>query len=356
MMQSPRKYGKCMTVTTRSGKVLSNTIIIGAKQTKDTFSKIDGQARHQTNTVVMFNEDDEADELVLEWKNTRENNGTKQIEADGPYPFPPIHKPPPPFSYLLKNKAEDGIFLKFISMLKEILVNIPLVEALEQMPSYAKFMKDLVTKKRTVSFVPADNLHQCSAISTRSLVEKKEDSGAFTIGAFNFSRALCDLGASINSMLLAIYKQLGLEAPKQTSMRLLMTDRSVKHLIGNFCDMLVRVSKYIYPADFVILDCQIDFEVPIILGRPFLAIDRTLVDVEHGEITFSIKNKDIKFNVYGSMKHPKDMTVISFFNIEVENIIDVPIKERLAADPLPAIMMNFDGDGIEGYDESVNAL
>ena len=99
-------------------------------------------------------------------------------------------------------------------MLKQISINVPLVEALEQMPGYAKFMKDLVTKKRSVTFEDDDILQHCSAIATRSLVQKKEDPGAFTIacivGSLHFAKALCDLGASINLMPLLIYKKLGL--------------------------------------------------------------------------------------------------------------------------------------------------
>ena len=65
--------------------------------------------------------------------------------------------------------------------MKQLSNNVPLVESLEQMPSYAKFMKDLVTKKRSVTFEDDDRMQHCSTISTRSLVQKKEDSGAFTI-------------------------------------------------------------------------------------------------------------------------------------------------------------------------------
>ena len=105
-------------------------------------------------------------------------------------------------------------------MLKQISINVPLVEALEQMPGYAKFIKDLVTKKRSVTFEDADRMQNCSAIATRSLVQKKEDPGAFTIpctiGLVHFAKALCDLGASINLMPLSIYKKLGLGDPKPT--------------------------------------------------------------------------------------------------------------------------------------------
>ena len=70
------------------------------------------------------------------------------------------------------------------------------------MPGYAMFMKDLVTKKRSVTFEDDDRMQYYSVIATRSLVQKKEDLGAFTIpctvGSLHFVKALCDLGASIN--------------------------------------------------------------------------------------------------------------------------------------------------------------
>ncbi|KAK4733622.1 hypothetical protein R3W88_007883 [Solanum pinnatisectum] len=154
------------------------------------------------------------------------------------------------------------------------------------MPRYVKFLKDLVTKKRTVSFEDDDKLQHCSAIATRSLVQKKKDPEAFTIpctiGLLHFAKALCDLGASINFMPLSIYKKLGLGDPKPTAMRLLMADRTMKKPIGVLQDVLVKVESFIFPVDFVILDCDVDFEVPIILGRPFLATGRALVDMEKG--------------------------------------------------------------------------
>ena len=66
-------------------------------------------------------------------------------------------------------------------MLKKLSINVLLVEALEQMPGYVKFMKDMVTKKRQVTFEDDDSMQHCSAIATKSLVQKKEDPGAFTI-------------------------------------------------------------------------------------------------------------------------------------------------------------------------------
>lgn len=67
-------------------------------------------------------------------------------------------------------KVHKTKFSKFMAMVRKITINVPLVKALEQMPDYAKFMKNLVTKKKTVSYEPMDNLHHYSTITTRSLV------------------------------------------------------------------------------------------------------------------------------------------------------------------------------------------
>ena len=142
------------------------------------------------------------------------------------------------------------------------------------MSGYAKFRKDIVTKKTSVSFEDDDRMQHCSVISTRSLVQKKEDPGTFTIpcmiGLIPFSKALCDLGESINLMHLSIYKKLGLIDPNPTMMQLLMANRTAKRPICVVYDVLMKVELFIFLADFVILDYEVDFEVPVILGRPFL--------------------------------------------------------------------------------------
>ena len=119
-------------------------------------------------------------------------------DAEVPMKVIPMPRPPPPFPRSLVKKTEDGKYRCFITMLKHLSINVPLVEALEQMPGYAKFMKDLVTKKRSVTFEDDNRLQYCSVIARRSLVQKKEDPSAFTIpctvGSLHFPNALCDLG------------------------------------------------------------------------------------------------------------------------------------------------------------------
>ncbi|XP_047268863.1 uncharacterized protein LOC124898840 [Capsicum annuum] len=230
-----------------------------------------------------------------------------------------ILKPPPPFPQWLKNKMNDENFRKFMAILKQLTVNVPLVEALEQIPGYAKFMKDLVMKKRVVRYEPMDNLHHCSAISTRSLLQKKADPRAFTIlctvRSLNFVKALCDLGASINLMSLSMYKNLGSGDPTPINIRLVMADRSIKWPVVILDDVLVKVADVILLTNFVVLDSEVDFEVPIILGRSFLATGRVVVDMELHELKFRFNDKKAKFKMHSYMTQQKDMSVFSIVDV-----------------------------------------
>ncbi|XP_059285154.1 uncharacterized protein LOC132038513 [Lycium ferocissimum] len=236
-----------------------------------------------------------------------------------------------------QKKADDRKFLKFIERLKGLSINIPLVEALEQMPGYAKFIKDLVTKRRHASFEMVGVTHHCSSIVTKALVQKKKDPGAFTIpctiGIYKFVEALCDLGASINLMLLAIFNKLCLGTPQPTIMRLLMADRT-----------------FIFLANFVILDCEV--EVPIILGRPFLATGRALVDVERGNLKFRMNEEEITFHICKSMKQPADMTVVSVTDT-IDKAIEIIVEHKHVGDMLAAVIMNNDGENEEEFGETL---
>ncbi|XP_015072585.1 uncharacterized protein LOC107016708 [Solanum pennellii] len=104
------------------------------------------------------------------------------------------------------------------------------------------------------------------AVSIKHLELKmnKEDSGAFTIPCTidlsHFAKALCDLNARINLVPLSIYKKLGLGDTMTTAMQLFVVDQTVTRPIGILHDVLVKVESFIFPADFVILECEVDFE------------------------------------------------------------------------------------------------
>ena len=142
------------------------------------------------------------DEVVANNVNSVDK-GVKVVEI--PQKVIPVPRPPPPFPKRLVKKTEDGKYQHFIPMLKQHSINVPLIEDLEQMPDYPKFMKDMVTKKKSVCFEDDDRMQYCSSIATRSLVQNKEDLGtltiSFTIRLLQFVKELCDLGASINPCL-----------------------------------------------------------------------------------------------------------------------------------------------------------
>ncbi|XP_070015655.1 uncharacterized protein [Nicotiana sylvestris] len=117
------------------------------------------------------------------------------------------------------------------------------------------------------------------------------------IGSAEFPKALCDIGVSINLMPYSVFKILGIGQPRPTSMRLQMVDRTMKRSLGVIEEVLVRADKFILPADFVIFDCDIDYEVSIILGRPFLATGKALCYVEAVEVTFHIGDEKVVFHV-----------------------------------------------------------
>ncbi|XP_049345462.1 uncharacterized protein LOC125809981 [Solanum verrucosum] len=181
----------------------------------------------------------------------------------------------------------------------------------------------------------------CSVVMTNHVIPKKEDSAVFTIpcaiGMLQFAKALCDLGASINLMPYAIVMQLWLGEPKSTTMRLLMDDRSIKHPIGILYDILVKGDRFIFLANFVILDCEIDAEVPIILGRPFLANGRALMDVESGELKFWVNEEEVTFNVCKSMKQPSDIRVVSTIDVIDEAVASVS-EMMCMGEPLAAVL------------------
>ncbi|XP_016570838.1 uncharacterized protein LOC107868683 [Capsicum annuum] len=174
-------------------------------------------------------------------------------------------------------------------------------EVIQKILGYAKLMKKLMSKKNLIEGDTIEVTHRCSAIMDSKVAENKDDPGAFTIpctiGTHEFAKALCDLGASINLMPFVIYKKLGFDTPNPTSMRLLMEDWSIKRLVGILFNVLMKVDKFILPKDFMVLDCEMDQEVPIILGRPFLAIGKAIVDLELGEIKFKVQEDEVSFKI-----------------------------------------------------------
>ena len=170
-------------------------------------------------------------------------------------------------------------------MLKQLHISIPFVEALEQMPNYVKFLKDILAKKRRLrEFETVALIQESSHMLQSKIPAKVKDLGSFTIHCSikirYADRALCDLGAIINLMPLSVFKQLGVEECRPSTVTQQLADRSYAYPEGKIENVLVKVDKFIFLVDFIVLDFEADKEVPIILGRPFLATEKTLIDVQ----------------------------------------------------------------------------
>lgn len=167
---------------------------------------------------------------------------------------------------------------------------------------------------------------ECSALIQKKLPPKLKDPGSFTvpctIGECHFDKALCDLGASINLMPLSVYRKLGLGEAKATTVTLQLADRSLTHPRGIIEDVLIKVDKFIFPADFLILDMEEDKNVPLILGRPFLATNRALIDVQKGELNLRLGEEQITFLVFKAMD----------FHTESDKCYQIDVVEDAAQD------------------------
>ncbi|XP_070031285.1 uncharacterized protein [Nicotiana tomentosiformis] len=135
-----------------------------------------------------------------------------------------------------------------------------------------------------------------------------------------------------------------------------MADRTMKRPLGIIDDVLVQVNKFILPADFVILDYEVDYEVPIILGRHFLVTGKALVDMEAGELTFRVGNEKVVFHVFKSMRQPNSNEVCSFVDLVTEVIFDDTSAMMNVEDPLETMLLNHDEDEKEGLVEFANAF
>ncbi|XP_022889322.1 uncharacterized protein LOC111404799 [Olea europaea var. sylvestris] len=199
----------------------------------------------------------QVDELDKATENQVESSDSPQVKATA---FVKAYVPSIPFPQRLQKHKLNKQFQKFLDVFKKLHINIPFATTLAQMPNYAKLMKDILSNKMKLE----DNetvvlTEECSVILQHKLPSKLKDPGSFTIpcniGNSYIDKALCDLG---------------------------LADRSIKHPRGICEDILVKVDKFIFPTDFIISDMEEDRGVLLILGRPFFATRRALIDVQRG--------------------------------------------------------------------------
>ncbi|XP_048227244.1 uncharacterized protein LOC125369274 [Ricinus communis] len=214
----------------------------------------------------------------------------------------------------------------------------PKPETMEE-EKYAKFLKEILSNKRKLEDLGLVTLNEeCSAILQNKLPLKRRDPGSFTvpciIGDLSISGALADLGASINLMPTSLFDKLGLSEPKPTRMSIQLADRTVKIPRGIIEDVLVKVDKFIFPIDFVVIDMEGESTVPLILSRPFLATSRAIIDVCGGKLQLRVDDETITFNLATIMRHFLDHDDAVFSINILDDFIESLLQEILLDDPL----------------------
>ncbi|XP_057719807.1 uncharacterized protein LOC130934236 [Arachis stenosperma] len=300
-MANPR--GECKAITLRSGKGIEEA------------------------TKNQENHEEEAAERP-------ENRKKEEVPSpSSPKPILKPYVPKAPYPQRLRKDGKDSQFSRFLEIFKKLQINISFAEALEQMPLYAKFLKELMTRKRNWGEKEIVVLtEECSAIIQKKLPQKIKDPGCFQIpciiGDITIEKALCDLGASINLMSLNMMRKMRIEEAKPTRMALQLADRIFKFPHGVVEDLLVKVGEFIFPADFAVLDMEEKANTSIILRRPFLATARAIIDVQKRELVLRLYKEKMVFNVFKAMSYPKEATGECMMVDTIEQIVQVVLEEE----------------------------
>ncbi|GJS80687.1 reverse transcriptase domain-containing protein [Tanacetum coccineum] len=226
------------------------------------------------------------------------------------------------------HEKDDILASKFMEIFRNLHFELSFADALIHMPKFAPMFKKMLNNKDKLIELTKTPLNEnCSAVVLKKLPEKLGDPGRFLIpcdfSEFDNCLALADLGASINLMPFSIWKKLRLPGLNDTKMVLELADRTISKPTGVAENVFVKVGKFYFLADFVVLDFIADPRVPLILERPFLRTAHALIDVYEGEIT--LRNDDQSLTLIRG-----DTPSISYNNLESlkkVDLIDVTCQE-----------------------------
>ncbi|XP_026419401.1 uncharacterized protein LOC113315322 [Papaver somniferum] len=249
---------------------------------------------------------------VLE-KEITDTSQTDEVPKTNFKPLVSTYIPPLPFPGRFANKKVEQD-KEILDVLEKIHVNIPLIDAIRQVPKYARVLKDLCTNKKRLTgnevMCVGENV---SAILQKKLPPKCKDPGSFdipvVIGNKRFGKSMLDSRASVNVMPTSIYASLNLGPLKETRIVFELADRTNVYHRGIIEDVLVQVNQLVFPADFVVLEMDggSDASIPLLLGRSFMKTAKTVIDVDNGTVTVEFYDEKIHFNIFGAMRYPSDV-------------------------------------------------
>ncbi|CAN6723803.1 unnamed protein product [Malus baccata var. baccata] len=251
-----------------------------------------------------------------------------------------VYEPPMPYPERLKPKVKDQQLTDFMKTLSKVQINLPLIDSIKNISSYAKFLKD-----KLVDFEKVILTEQCIAVLLHKLPPKKQDPESFTIsctiGNSNFKRALIDLGRT-QCTRLPLYAGSG-----RGECRLALPP-FMERLLPSLEPETYRswARALAIAPNFVILDMDEDLQTPIILGRPFMATARTLIDVEAGTFTFRVQDQSVVFSLFEATKRPGDVQDCMRVDV-LDNVLHAEIMQHLTSDPLLNVLNGFENKNTE---------
>ncbi|CAM8886838.1 unnamed protein product [Rhodiola kirilowii] len=257
---------------------------------------------------------------------------TSKISASLPFPVP---------ARAPKQHVTDKDVFELFSKVE---INIPLLEAIKQIPRYAKFLKELCTnRRRSARYVQELMSRNVSAVIQRKVPPKCGDPGTYTIpctiGNIRIENCMLDLGASINVLPFSIYSCLGIGPLEPTGLTIQLTDRSCKQPEGKIEDVLVQVGKLVFPADFYILKMENGGptdHAPVFLGRPFLKTSKMKIDCGSGMLSMEVEGEVFSFDIFRAMKHAMEFEEVHALDVLDDLVQEVQPEPR--ADPLELIL------------------
>nr|XP_043614540.1 uncharacterized protein LOC122586625 [Erigeron canadensis] len=308
-------------VTTRSGNTYNSTNYLPDESTP--------------LAQVHEEEEEVAKEVEIEPNPAVQTPVVPSKQADKPEVKP--YQPKSPFPQrLVKHKLKQQMD-KFVSHLSKLHINIPFLDAIVQMPGFAKCLRQILMNKKNLAGVTTIVLQDvCSAVVTDKLPEKHGDPGSFTIpckiGNLSVKRALNDSGASINLMPSSIYSKMNLGEPKLIKMKIHLANKSEIRPMGILEDVLVKVGGLVFPVNFVIIEADEALDVPLILGRPFLATADAKLEVGRGKLTLRAGNESVTFTNTCSVSFPNvansvETACVSSLDSKVDEWLDKKLEK-----------------------------
>lgn len=247
--------------------------------------------------------------------------------------------------------------------MKQVKINIPLLDAIKQFSTYGKVLKDLVSEAKKIRAGLGKKvilIEQASCIVSGQSAIKRRDPGKpvieCTIGKYLVKGALLDLGANVYLLPYSVYTTLGLGELHPTTMTLQLADRSIREPLGIIKDVLVKVDKFLFPCDFVVLDMETDSsnDIPIIFGRPFLSTLNASLNFRSGDLDLVFGNHKVRINVYKTTHGPHSEE-ISFCDIE-DGYVEDALPHALNNDNLNLFLTEVSWESYNLFENSTESM